>query len=82
MKRLYVWWVNRPNVSEETTDMAKRKKGKGRSARNGNQPAPYTKYKKQPYRYSASYYSWKEAVKSNRVARYEKPKEQYSQAAE
>ena len=34
--------------------MAKNERKKGRSARNGNAPAPYTKYQKQPYKYSAS----------------------------
>ena len=31
--------------------MAKRAKSKGHSARHGNNPAPYTKYDKMPYKY-------------------------------
>lgn len=30
----------------------KNERKKGKSARNGNAPAPYTKYKKVPYKYS------------------------------
>lgn len=33
------------------SDMKNNRK-KGKSARNGNSPAPYTKYKKTPYKYS------------------------------
>jgi len=32
--------------------MAKNAPKKGHSARNGNSPAPYTKYQKTPYKYS------------------------------
>lgn len=35
--------------------MAKRKKAKGKSARNGNSPSPYTKYHKQPFFYGEGY---------------------------
>ena len=38
--------------------MAKRKKMKGRSARHGRNPAPYTKYGKRPYPYSSEYRTW------------------------
>ena len=33
--------------------MAKNERKKGRSARNGNAPAPYTKYQKVPYKYTS-----------------------------
>lgn len=45
--------------------MAKNGPKKGRSARNGNAPSPYTKHKKTPWRYSAGYYQWR----SDRLAR-------------
>lgn len=32
--------------------MAKNAKKRGKSARNGNAPSPYTKYNKRPYKYS------------------------------
>lgn len=35
---------------------------KGRSARHGKAPSPYTKYQKKPYRYSSGYYDWKRSV--------------------
>ena len=38
--------------------MAKNNPQKGKSTRNGNQPSPYQKYDKKPYRYSAAYYDW------------------------
>lgn len=34
-------------------------KKKGRSARNGNAPSPYTKYNKMPYVYSGAYHEWR-----------------------
>lgn len=57
MKRLYLWWNNRQQNSgnQETDSMAKRRKAKGKSARNGNRPAPYTKYQKQPFFYGEGY---------------------------
>lgn len=49
-------------------NMAKNKVKRGKSARNGNQPSPYTKYKKKPYRdYSAAYYAWHRSVKGGRT---------------
>lgn len=42
--------------------MAKNKMKKGKSARNGNAPSPYTRYDKKPYRYSEAYYTWKKMV--------------------
>jgi len=53
-------------MAEKADKMAKRrseKKTKGKSARRGNAPAPYTRYDKQPYRYSAEYYAWVRTVK-------------------
>lgn len=41
------------------SEMAKRKKMKGRSARHGKAASPYQKYQKRPYRYSAAYYDWR-----------------------
>lgn len=35
--------------------MAKNAKKKGKSARNGNRPAPYTKYEKSPFQYDSGY---------------------------
>lgn len=49
-------------------DMAKNMSRKGKSARNGNAPAPYTKYEKQPHRYSAQYYEWKKKHTAGRKA--------------
>ena len=40
-------------------EMAKNAIKKGKSARHGNAPSPYTKYEKTPYKYSAAYYSWR-----------------------
>ena len=42
------------------------KKPKGKSARKGNMPAPYTKYNKTPHRYSQAYYDWHRAAKAGR----------------
>jgi len=39
--------------------MAKNRIKRGRSARNGNMPSPYTKYGKTPYRYSEEYRTWR-----------------------
>lgn len=39
---------------------------RGRSARNGNSKSPYQKYKKKPFRYSQSYYEWRNHFKSNK----------------
>lgn len=39
--------------------MAKNMIKKGRSARNGNAPSPYTKYNKMPYVYSGAYHEWR-----------------------
>ena len=39
--------------------MAKNIKQRGRSARNGNAPSPYTKYGKTPYKYSPAYHEWR-----------------------
>lgn len=44
--------------------MAKNLPKRGKSARNGNKPAPYTKYNKSPHRYSPAYYTWR----SNKLA--------------
>jgi hypothetical protein len=46
------------NLLKRISDMAKRKKMKGRSAKHGRNPAPYTKYDKRPYQYSAAYRTW------------------------
>ncbi len=40
---------------------------KGRSARNGNAPSPYTKYQKTPYRYSSKYHEWRADRLAGRV---------------
>lgn len=47
--------------------MAKNTAKKGRSARNGNAPAPYTKYSKTPHKYSARYYEWRKDRLAGRV---------------
>ena len=39
-------------VSKKGRAMAKNERRHGKSARNGNAPAPYTKYKKQPFQYN------------------------------
>lgn len=44
--------------------MAKNLPKRGKSARNGNQPSPYTKYGKTEYKYSQNYREWK----ANRLA--------------
>lgn len=67
--------------------MAKRKKLKGRSARHGRAPAPYTKYAKKEFQYSAGYYEWKRTVMNKRSvptsARVQNvDKRQYAMAAE
>ena len=54
--------------SKKARKMAKNAKKRGHSARNGNSPAPYTKYKKRPYKYS-----WEH--KDENIA---KEKEQYA----
>lgn len=46
--------------------MAKNLPKRGKSARNGNKPAPYTKYKKSPHKYSTAYYEWNRAKKSGK----------------
>lgn len=47
---------------------------KGKSARNGNRPAPYTKYQKTPYVYSQAYREWKRSRLAGRPA---PPADQY-----
>lgn len=42
----------KPRIGKKYRKMAKRVKAKGHSARNGNCPAPYTKYGKKPYKYT------------------------------
>lgn len=49
------------------TFMAKNSPKKGKSAANGNAPAPYTKHKKTPYRYSPAYYQWRSDRLAGRV---------------
>ena len=62
-------WKKIQKALETVSDMKNEKK-RGKSMRNGNRPAPYTKYKKRPYVYS---------FKSRKVGeRYE----EYKQAAE
>lgn len=69
-------------------DMAKNERKKGKSARNGNAPAPYTKYEKRPYQYSAAYYDWHRRAKAGRAhevvkEKVERPqKQQFLMAAE
>lgn len=48
---LHLWF----RAKKEETEMAKRNKAKGKSARNGNSPSPYTKHKKQPFFYGEGY---------------------------
>jgi hypothetical protein len=43
------------------------RKPKGKSARKGNMPSPYTKYGKTPYKYSQSYYDWHRNAKAGRT---------------
>lgn len=47
--------------------MAKNSPKRGKSARNGNRPAPYTKYQKTPYRYSEKYTKWRSDRLAGRV---------------
>ncbi len=47
------------NLLKRLSEMAKRKKMKGKSARHGRAPSPYQKHGKTPYRYSPGYYAWK-----------------------
>lgn len=42
----------KPRIGKRLRRMAKRPKRRGKSVRNGNSPAPYTKYKKKPYKYT------------------------------
>lgn len=58
------------NHVRETTMGKPTKKPKGKSARNGNAPAPYTKYHKTPYIYSQVYRQWR----ADRLARRPMPK--------
>lgn len=66
--------------------MAKDARKKGKSARNGNAPSPYTKYHKTPYRYSSAYYDWKRAKVTGKptepVSRKINTPREYRQAAE
>lgn len=41
------------------TLMAKNAPRRGKSARNGNAPSPYTKYQKTPHKYSQKYTTWR-----------------------
>ncbi len=50
--RLKLWFKAK---KDENDDMAKRKKPKGKSVRNGNSPSPYNKYKKLPFFYGEGY---------------------------
>lgn len=52
MGRLKLWFHAKKVENEE---MAKRKKPKGKSVKNGNAPSPYLKYQKQPYNYGEGY---------------------------
>ena len=47
--------------------MAKNSPRRGKSARNGNSPSPYTKYGKVPYKYSAKYQEWRADRLAGRV---------------
>lgn len=47
--------------------MAKNRRQHGKSAANGNAPAPYTKHKKTPYKYSPAYYKWRADRLAGRV---------------
>lgn len=49
------------------SEMAKNERKKGKSARNGNAPSPYTKYDKRPFQYSAAYYEWNRRAKAGRA---------------
>lgn len=48
-------------------NMAKNVRQKGKSARNGNSPSPYTKYAKTPYKYSTKYHQWRSDRLAGRV---------------
>jgi len=52
----------------KVADMAKNMRQKGKSARNGNAPSPYTKYHKAPYQYSAKYWEWRRSKTKPNVA--------------
>lgn len=47
--------------------MAKNLRKKGRSAKNGNAPSPYTKYDKVPYKYSTAYHTWRTGRLAGRI---------------
>ena len=47
--------------------MAKNSPKRGKSAANGNAPAPYTKHKKTPHKYSPAYYKWRADRLAGRV---------------
>lgn len=47
--------------------MAKNSPKRGKSARNGNAPSPYTKYAKTPIRYSEKYNKWRADRLAGRV---------------
>ncbi len=75
-----IWFVKLRKKLRELT-MAKRKKMKGRSARHGKAPSPWTKKNKKPYQYSPGYYAWKRQIvahagKSNNKYKDEHRKEQ------
>ena len=48
----YVAKLVRSLKGKKARKMAKNSPKRGKSARNGNAPSPYTKYKKRPYKYS------------------------------
>lgn len=47
--------------------VAKNSPKRGKSARNGNAPSPYTKYSKTPVRYSEKYNKWRADRLAGRV---------------
>jgi len=51
-----MWWFWRLRAGKKERKLLgmKNQKKRGKSARNGNMPAPYTKYKKKPHQYLSS----------------------------
>ena len=61
--------------ARQALEMAKNMRRRGKSARNGNAPSPYTKYGKTPFKYSGAYEEWKRDRKANKPRMtYEEPK--------
>jgi len=62
--------------------MAKNMVKRGRSARNGNAPSPYTKYQKTEYKYSTAYYDWRRGKIAKKSKETKQSHREYKEAAE